>query len=274
MGMVEGGTRSWTRLEALKVVADMTLSPKCTAAADLVLIAGHSPKVARMRRVTNEMEAQTRIAFVVERRGSLFEEVVAAHFLASGTATAGRARSTPQRRRCFFAHCHEREEGGGVVALAERAFLLTRSVEAVALALIASSRPEEASLREMDPGTESCPLVGGVPVYAFDEHTLVGAWALTLAARKDAEVKGWLKASVRFWEWNLGSLAYLLRRAEGNVVASWAPSALAQRIRQVADGGHSFIQREHLGHGVALMRSKISAINEFRQSAYDMRFAK
>jgi hypothetical protein len=273
ISFVERGTRSWTRLEALKVVGDMALSPKCTAAADLVQIAYHSPRVARVRRETAEMDAHARVSFVLERRGSLFEEAVAACFLARGMAIKARARSTPASRRRFFAHCQEREENTGGVALAERAFLLTRGTEAVALALIAGARPEEGELLEVDRVAAADTAVGGVPTYAFDQHTLVGAWALTLAARKDREVKDWLKARVRFWEWHLSSLAYLLLRVEGSEVAHWAPSQIAQKVRQVRDSGHEFIRREHLEEGVALMRSKISVINELRQSAYDMRFA-
>lgn len=273
IGLVERGTRSWTRLEALKVAAEMALSLKCTAAADLEEVARHSPKVARIRRDTAEMDADVRIAFVLERRGSLFEEAVAARFLARGAEIKARARSTQKQWRCFFAQCRDREGGGGVATLAERAFLLTRSAEAVALALVVGACPEVTQIAEDDRVLASDAIVGGVPAYAFDEHTLVGAWALTLAAKNDAEIKGWLRTSVRFWEWHLGALAYLLLRVEGSEVAHWAPSQIAQKIRQVRGSGHQFIRREQLDDGVALMRSKISAINEYRQSAYDMRFA-
>lgn len=273
LAFVERGARSWTRPEALKLMTDMALSPKCTAAADIVEIAAHSPKVARMRREAAGMDASARIAFIVERRGTLFEDAVAAAFLAPSAPIKAGARSAPKYWRRYFAHCREREQQNGVTALAERAFLLTRSATSTALALVAGARPEEGEriAPEHDVGPEA--LLGGVPTYAFDTHTLVGAWALTLAAKNDSEIKGWLRASVRYWEWHLGALAYLLLRAESSEVAQWAPSQIAQKIRQVRDSGHQFIRREHLEEGIALMRSKISTINEYRHSAYAMRFA-
>ena len=156
-------------------------------------------------------------------------------------------------------------------ALARRMYEFDRSETSVGLCLLLGlpCEPEAAIASELP---VEC-LIGGAPSYAFDERTQVGAWALTLAAKEDAEFKAWLKHAVRWWEHRIEALAFLLHQVEGRATSRWCPTATTANLDVRRAIGHRSIRREMMRDGIDLMRAKIDAINSYRDRAYHMRFA-
>lgn len=253
----------------IDLVGQLAVSPKCHGAADLIWIARDSPLVSLMRRHVREKCARDRITISLCRERSVEERAVAARFLATGPRGDDLCRRTRRDSDAFFALL-------GIVgrdertALARRMYDLDRGEISVGLCLLLALPPEPESAIAYELPIDC--LIGGAPSYTFDERTLVGAWALTLAAKEDAELKAWLKHAVRWWEHRIEALAFLLHQVEGRATLGWCPTATAAKLDARRGVGHRGIRREMLRDGIDLMRMKIGAINNYRDRAYHMRF--
>lgn len=250
------------------LVGQLTVSPKCHGAADLMSVARDSPLVSLMRKHVADKCARDRVVISLCREHSLEERAVAARFLAAGPRGDDLCRRTRRDSDSFFTLLSVAGRDDRA-ALAKRLFEFDRSETSVGLCLLLGlPRELEAAIACEVP--VEC-LIGGAPSYAFDEKTLVGAWALTLAAKEDAEFKAWLKHAVRWWEHRIEALAFLLHQVEGRATSRWCPTATTAKLAVRRAIGHRSIRREMLRDGIELMRVKIGAINSYRDRAYHMR---
>lgn len=270
---VEVGARSWNWTELARIVVQLAASAKCHGASDVMAIARHSPKVSITRDAVLAMDATDRITFASLQEHSLEERAVAIRFLAPGPRGDDPCRTSKRLARDFLTAMRSIAHDAGQIDVAECAFWIDRSEGALGLALLLAHRSDDAPAIFAETAPSPVTVVGGIPSYAFDRHTLVGAWALTLAAKNDVEIKSWLKHAVRWWENRICALAYLLEVVEGGAAANWRPMKAATLLNERRADGHECIRKAFLEEGVHLMREKIGAIDRYRLSAYDMRFA-
>lgn len=254
----------------IELVGQLTASAKCHGAADLMSIARDSPLVSLMRGHVREKSPRDRVAISLCRENSVEERAVAARFLATGPRGDDLCRRT-RRDSADFLALLSIVGSDDRPALATRMYDLDRSETSVGLCLLLALPPEPVAAIACEVSTEC--LIGGAPSYAFDERTLVGAWALTLAAKEDAELKAWLRHAVRWWEYRVQALGFLLHQVEGRATPRWHPTATTAKLDARRAWGHRSIRREMLQDGIDLMRVKIDAINSYRDRAYQMRFS-